>query len=125
MIASILYYSKDMESFGTGLKRISDLCKKANCKYEFEKQKYGFVVKFFRNNLMGTTQDTPQVQNRESAILNYCKVPRTREEIQNYIGIKDRKHFREYILKPLLDSEKLSMTIPDKPNSKLQKYVSR
>ena len=64
-------------------------------------------------------------KNREAAILNYCKVPRTREEIQNYIGIKDRKHFREYILKPLLVSNKLNMTIPDKPNSKLQKYISK
>ena len=129
LIASILYYSKDMESFGTGLKRISDLCKKANCKYEFEKQKYGFVVKFFRSNLYGiiqdTIQDTIQDKNREAAILNYCKVPRTREEIQNYVGIKNRPYFSKYILKPLLDSNKLNMTIPDKPNSKLQKYVKR
>ena len=80
-----------------------------------------------RNNLMVTPQvtpqDTPQVQRRETAILSFCIVPRTREEIQNYIGIKDRSYFREKILKPLLASNKLSMTIPDKPNSKLQKYV--
>lgn len=125
LIASILYYSKDMESFGTGLKRISDLCKKANCKYGFEKQKYGFVVKFY--NLMVTPQvtpqDAPQVKNREVAIINFCKIPRTREEIQNYIGIKDRSYFRVNILKPLLVSNKLNMTISDKPNSKLQKCV--
>lgn len=28
-IARILYYSKDIESFGTGLKRIADACEKA------------------------------------------------------------------------------------------------
>ena len=72
-----------------------------------------------------TTQDTIQDENRDTAILDYCKVPRTRGEIQNYVGIKNRSYFRKYILKPLLVSNKLSMTIPDKPNSKLQKYVSR
>lgn len=129
LIASILYYSKDMESFGTGLKRISDLCNKANCKYEFEKQKYGFVVKFYRNILGTTTQDGTQVgtqdNNRENAILNFCKTPKSSEEILHFIGIKSRKYLREKILRPLLSSNKLNMTIPDKPNSKLQKYINK
>ena len=116
-----------MESFGTGLKRISDLCKKANCKYEFEKQKYGFVVKFYRN-ILGTTtqdstQDSTQDKNRENAILDFCKEPKSSEEILNFIGIKSRKYLREKILRPLLLSNKLKMTIPDKPNSKNQKYT--
>lgn len=118
-----------MESFGTGLKRISDLCNKANCKYGFEKQKNGFVVKFFRNNLMGTIQDTiqdtSQVKSREIALLNYCRTPKTRKEMQDFVGIKNRPYFSEHVLKPLLISNKLSMTISDKPNSKKQKYISK
>ncbi len=50
LIASILYYSKDIESFGTGLKRIVDACKESNCRYEFEIQKSGFVVVFYRTD---------------------------------------------------------------------------
>lgn len=49
-IARILYYSKDIESFGTGLRRIADACEKANVRFEFKKLKSGFVVCFFREN---------------------------------------------------------------------------
>lgn len=47
-IARILYYSKDIESFGTGLKRIADACETANVRYEFRKMKSGFAVCFYR-----------------------------------------------------------------------------
>jgi len=47
-IARILYYSKDIESFGTGLKRIADACEAAEVRYEFKKLKSGFVVCFYR-----------------------------------------------------------------------------
>jgi ATP-dependent DNA helicase RecG len=48
-IARILYYSKDIESFGTGLKRIADACENAGVRYEFKKLKSGFVVCFYRS----------------------------------------------------------------------------
>ena len=47
-IARILYYSKDIESFGTGLKRIANACDTAGVRYEFKKLKSGFVVCFYR-----------------------------------------------------------------------------
>lgn len=49
-IARILYYSKDIESFGTGLKRIADACRVAAVEYEFKNLKSGFVVCFYRPN---------------------------------------------------------------------------
>ena len=72
-----------------------------------------------------TTQDTVQdtTQDREQMLLDYCAVPRSREEIQRHIGIANREYFRQSILKPLLDSGKLKRTIPDKPSSKNQKYI--
>ena len=48
-IARIMYYSKDIESFGTGLMRIADVCNIAGVKYEFKKLKSGFVVCFYRS----------------------------------------------------------------------------
>ena len=36
LITGVLYYSKDMETFATGLKRIKDLCDDAGCKVEFK-----------------------------------------------------------------------------------------
>ena len=45
----MLYYSKDMETFATGLKRIKDLCDEAGCKVDFRTEKEDFVVVFYRN----------------------------------------------------------------------------
>ena len=66
---------------------------------------------------------TPQ-DERTKNILEFCKNPKKREEIQSFIGIKDRKHFRIEILQPLIENGLLQMTIPDKPNSPIQKYVT-
>lgn len=67
-------------------------------------------------------QDNEQV-SRQELILAFCSEPKTREEIQVLVGITHREYFRAKILKPLLESGKLKMTIPDKPNSRNQKYV--
>ncbi len=56
-------------------------------------------------------------------ILTFCSVPRSRSEIQNFCGIEGRKKFNNSILRPLIQSERLVMTIPDKPNSRNQKYI--
>jgi ATP-dependent DNA helicase RecG len=44
--------------------------------------------------------------------------------MQTYLGITNRGHFRATYLKPLLDSGRLRMTLPDKPSSHHQKYVA-
>lgn len=71
-----------------------------------------------------TPQDTPQDDERISKILDFCNDPRSRQEIQDLISIKDVNHFRSKFLDPLLKEGLLKMTIPDKPTSKNQKYYS-
>ena len=60
----------------------------------------------------------------EQAILDYCKAPKSSSEIMGFLNLKHREHFRANILKPLLEKELLSLTIPDKPNSSKQKYIT-
>jgi len=78
-------------------------------------------------NLDGTTnQVTVQDSNQDdriSSLLEFCTTERTREEMQQYFGIANRGYFRTKILAPLLNDRKLRMTIPDKPNSRNQKYI--
>jgi hypothetical protein len=45
-----------------------------------------------------------------------------RETLQNALGLSARKNFRTLYLAPALKSALLEMTIPDKPNSRLQQY---
>jgi len=61
-LAQLLYYTRDIESFGTGLKRISDACDEANVKVEFQLLKKGFAVVFYRpNEQFNTTEKVPDV----------------------------------------------------------------
>ncbi|MCD7981815.1 MAG: putative DNA binding domain-containing protein [Clostridiales bacterium] len=62
--------------------------------------------------------------NREVRLLDFCKVPRSREEITEFMGFS-RYYVMEKIVKPLLESGQLEMTIPDKPKSKKQRYVMK
>ena len=45
-----------------------------------------------------------------------------RQEIQNKLGLSHRENFRSNYIKPALEQRYIEMTIPDKPNSRLQKY---
>ncbi|MBN1971352.1 MAG: hypothetical protein JXR48_17795 [Candidatus Delongbacteria bacterium] len=78
----------------------------------------------FPSNMHVDPASTPQVDNRTQRVIEFCQVPKSREEIQNFLELKDREYFRKNILKPLLDDKVLKLTIPDKPNSSKQKYYS-
>jgi hypothetical protein len=43
-------------------------------------------------------------------------------EIRTHLGLKDRTHLRERYLDPALADGVIEPTIPEKPNSRLQKY---
>jgi len=58
------------------------------------------------------------------ALLEFCKIARTREELLEFLGIKTTSYMTNNILNPLIESGQLKMTIPDKPRSKKQKYIS-
>ena len=51
LLAELMYYVKDIESFGTGLRRIADTCSEAGVRYGFDMRKYGFAVIFYRKPL--------------------------------------------------------------------------
>lgn len=76
-----------------------------------------------QDNQQVTPQDNQQVTLQDK-ILMFCSEPRTKKEIALQFGYKDTRHLTSRYITPLLENGKLQMTIPDKPNSKNQKYVS-
>ena len=70
-----------------------------------------------------TPQDTPQ-DDMEMRLMAYCELPRSKAEILSHFGYKDAKHFMSRYVKPLLENGRLTMTIPNKPTSKNQRYVA-
>ncbi|MCL2223060.1 MAG: putative DNA binding domain-containing protein [Oscillospiraceae bacterium] len=79
LLAQLMYYTKDIESFGTGLKRITDACNEAGVKVEFHLLKKGFAVVFKRPDknfaMADKILDEPvnevvnEVVNRKEAIM--------------------------------------------------------
>ncbi len=69
-----------------------------------------------------TPQDTPQVTPQVEGLLRMLNAAMDRQEIQESLQLSDRENFRISYLKPALDAGLVEMTIPDKPNSRLQKY---
>ena len=61
----------------------------------------------------------------EKNIIIYCsKQPRSTMEIMEHFEYKNIKRFRRDYIKLLVEKGILKMTIPDKPTSKNQKYIS-
>ena len=75
-----------------------------------------------------TLQVTPQeksiwVLHQEKRIIQYCEIPRTLNEIKDYLRLKDTNWLRQKYINHLL-GKKLWMTIPDSPKNRNQKYTS-
>lgn len=69
-----------------------------------------------------TPQVTPQVAPQVERLLAALVGEMSRDQLQKAIGLQDRKSFRALYLAPALAAGLIEMTIPDKPNSRLQKY---
>ncbi|MBW8330426.1 MAG: KTSC domain-containing protein [Prolixibacteraceae bacterium] len=79
-------------------------------------------------NDLRLAQEEKQYRNKGDLVvvktLMYCNTPKTREEIFKHIEIyNNSRNFSEYI-KPVIELHWLQYTIPDKPTSKNQKYIT-
>lgn len=55
-------------------------------------------------------------------LLQFCLSPRSRTEIQIHLQLRDVKHIRERYIFPLLSAKLISMTDPEHPLSRTQKF---
>ena len=58
----------------------------------------------------------------DERLLAFCEVPRSRQEIADFLGIKTIYYVTRHYIQPLLESGRLAMTIPERPRSKNQRY---
>ena len=105
--------------------------------FKFSNNAITVTIPYDKLNLGGTPQvtpqDTPQVAPQdvyvgqgngiENKIVEYCIEARSVQEILIHIGLKDRKNLMVYIRR-LLEQGRIARTIPDKPNSRNQKYIA-
>ena len=56
-------------------------------------------------------------------VLAFCERPKSLTEIMTHLGLKHRNNAKSRYIDPLIENGFLEMTIPEKPNSRNQKYV--
>ena len=133
-LSEILLQLHISEKSGRGVPRI--VHEYGQQAFEFKDNAIVVTIPFNRLDLGGTPSDTPavtppvipavkygDVNETGQRILDYCSEPRNSREILGYLGLKDIKNLREQ-LKKLLEQGRLARTIPDKPNSRNQKYIT-
>ncbi|MCD8023163.1 MAG: putative DNA binding domain-containing protein [Lachnospiraceae bacterium] len=62
-------------------------------------------------------------EDQKQRLQDFCAVPRTRQEMQDFLGIASRGYFSRRFIVPMVNEGKLKLTIPDKPKSRNQKYI--
>lgn len=76
-----------------------------------------------QDNTQVTTQDNYTLSDVQKRIIDSCRSPKSVRELADILGFKERKSVLRY-LRPLTEQGRIAMTVPDKPNSRNQKYVT-
>ena len=127
IIADLFQRMELMERRGTGLKLIRERTELApNYKPEFEPQFIddgrNFKVILLNMNY-DAEQVTPQVTPQVNKLLRVLGEEEfSLKELMQMLGLSDRMSFLRAYIQPALDARIIERTIPDKPNSRLQKY---
>ena len=88
---------------------------------KFEIKRGDFIVTL-KNNIYPSSLEIDKT-DLPAAILLFCKTPRTRKELVEFTG-KSQYYTMSAIIQPLLESGKLQYTLPEKPKSPKQKFIS-
>ena len=70
------------------------------------------------------THQVIELSTVSKQILAFCTTPKSKKELAVFCGFKDLRNFTLKHINPLLESGQLEMTIPDKPKSRNQKYIT-
>ena len=70
-------------------------------------------------------EDNEQLPEHIKKLLGVMEydIPYTSKALMEKLGLKSREGFRRNYLSPAIDMNLICMTIPDKPNSRNQRYV--
>ncbi|HHN47846.1 MAG TPA: DUF4062 domain-containing protein [Bacteroidales bacterium] len=141
LLAEPLYLAGYIERMGTGIPDMVKECLEAGLKEPELKQDEAFKTILWRaetntkqvarqdtlevtpqENMQDAMQDTMQVTMQVEHLLEKLEGVMSREELQEKLVINNRDYFRRAYIIKALKAGLIAMTIPNKPNSKNQKY---
>ena len=139
VIADLFHRMKYMERRGSGLRKIVSETEQLPGYTEAYKPEFSSTATDFRvilknvnYNLEGgahqvihqVTHQDIELSTVSKQILVFCTTPKSKKELAVFCGFKDLRNFTLKHINPLLESGQLEMTIPDKPKSRNQKYIT-
>ena len=134
VVAEAMKEMKYVNMFNQGIMRVQDMLRQnGNPNAEFDVSKLtAFVVKVRTSSSLNLVTEGEKVTKSETKmtetvneIISFCSSPKSMTEIVNHIGLKHRNNAKHRYIDPLIEGGILEMTIPDKPNSRNQKYVRK
>ncbi len=126
IVAEAMKVMKYVNKFNRGITRVHEMLNEnGNPNAEFDVR----TLTAFRVNVNSTPHFSLSGNSKQSnitvqeSIIEFCNEPKTLMEIMRHLGYKDRVKFKRNHINPLLNNG-LTMTIPEKPNSRNQRYVA-
>lgn len=89
---------------------------------EFLDERGGFVVKLYK--YASQNEEKTSVGVNEKNIVEFCKTPRSRKEICEYLGLGSISYTIQTYVTPLVEKGVIKLSIPEKPSSSKQRYYS-
>ena len=134
LLAEPLYFTKYIERMGTGTGDMIQRCRHAGLAEPEFTLTDGFVITIRRKpgrafaavggQVTGEVagEVTGEVTGEVRKLVSVCRDAMTRKKLQESLLLRGEENFRKLYLVPALEAGYIEMTIPDKPNSRLQKY---
>ena len=137
VIADLFHRMKYMERRGSGLRKIVSETEKLPGYTEAYKPEFFSTATDFRvilknvnynlsqqNLVNDQVSEQDKIQDILQAVLDFCITEKNKQHICSIIDYRNLTYFTRKYLNPLLASGQLKMTIPDKPKSRNQKYIT-
>jgi ATP-dependent DNA helicase RecG len=89
---------------------------------EFLDERGSFIVKLCRGV---ADPKVSELQGKDThGLLSFCKTPRSRKELADYLGISSVSYAVQTYVQPMVAAGQLKLTLPAKPRSPKQRYYS-
>lgn len=111
VVSGISLVTENVEMSGGGAVMVVTVRRGQNIPYR-DNRDNGGVARVPYKNL------PPQWKN----VIQYCTIPKSAREIIAHLGYQYHSKYIAEIIRPLVKMNYLEMMVPDKPNSKNQKY---
>ena len=91
----------------------------------FSDERGTFTVILYKRERAQDNTSQREMTDKEEELLNFLKLPRSRNEIAEYLGLGTIAYVMQTYINPLVERGLVRLTIPEKPKSPKQRFVRK